>query len=162
VGVVAAPVLTLVFAGGFVADDGGIGGAGDAGRYALATDMLRLTFPYLLFISLTALAGSILNAHRRFAVAAFTPVLLNAVLIAAIAYGVPRAARPELALARGVFVAGLVQLAFQVPFLLKLGLLPKPRLGFAHDGVKRVYRLMLPAMFGSSVMQISILFDTLI
>jgi putative peptidoglycan lipid II flippase len=153
VGVIAAPVLTLVFAAGFVSDDG---------RYALATDMLRLTFPYLLFISLTALAGSILNAHRRFAVAAFTPVLLNAVLVAAIAWGVPRAARPELALAGGVFVAGLVQLAFQIPFLVRLKLLPRPRFGFAHEGVRRVYRLMLPAMFGSSVMQISILFDTLI
>src|SRR5690606_20988631 len=138
------------------------GAGGEASRYALATDMLRLTFPYLLFISLTALAGSILNAYRRFAVAAFTPVVLNAVLIVTIAFAVPRAEDPALALAGGVFVAGLVQLALQIPFLLRLGLLPRPRLGLAHEGVRRVYRLMLPAMFGSSVMQISILFDTLI
>jgi putative peptidoglycan lipid II flippase len=153
VGVIAAPVLIIVFAGGFVADDG---------RYELATGMLRLTFPYLLFISLTALAGGILNAYRRFAIPAFTPVLLNVVMIVFAGLLAPRLDRPELALAGGVFVAGVLQLAFQVPFLLKLGLLPRPRWGWGHEGVRRILRLMLPAMFGSSVAQISILFDTLI
>jgi putative peptidoglycan lipid II flippase len=153
IGVVAAPVLIIVFAGGFIADDG---------RYELATGMLRLTFPYVLFISLTALAGGILNTYRRFAIPAFTPVLLNVVMILFAGWVAPRLDRPELALAAGVFVAGLVQLVFQVPFLLKLGLLPRPRWGWAHEGVRRILKLMLPAMFGSSVAQISILFDTLI
>jgi putative peptidoglycan lipid II flippase len=151
-GVVAAPILILLFAPGAV----------DDGRYPLATDMLRLTFPYLLFISLTALAGGILNSYRRFGIAAFTPVLLNVVMILFAGWVEPRLERPGLGLALGVFVAGLVQLAFQVPFLLRIGLLPRPRWGWAHEGVRRILRLMLPAIFGSSVAQISIMLDTVI
>jgi putative peptidoglycan lipid II flippase len=153
VGVVAAPALVLVFAPGF---------GGDDGRYALAAEMLRFTFPYLLFVSLTALAGSVLNAHRRFAVAAFTPVLLNVVMIAFAGFVGPWLERPAWGLAAGVLVAGIVQLAFQLPFLLRLGLLPRPRWGAAHEGVRRIFKLMLPAIFGSSVAQISLLLDTLI
>jgi putative peptidoglycan lipid II flippase len=153
VGVVAAPILIVAFAPGF---------AGDDGRLTLAADMLRLTFPYLLFISLTALAGGILNSYQRFAAAAFTPVLLNVVMIVFAGWVEPHVARPGLGIAAGVFVAGIVQLAFQVPFLLKLGLLPRPRWGLAHEGVRRVLKLMLPAIFGSSVAQISILLDTLV
>lgn len=152
-GVVAAPVLTALFAPGFIDDDG---------RFGLTNDMLRLTFPYLLFVSLTALAGGILSSYRRFAVVAFTPVLLNFVLMVFAGFIAPRLERPGLGLAAGVFAAGVVQLAFQVPFLLKLGLLPRPRWGWAHAGVRRMLRLMLPAVFGSSVAQISILLDTLI
>jgi len=153
-GVLAAPVLILVFAPGFL--------GGDDGRYALASDMLRFTFPYLLFISLTALAGAILNAHRRFAVPAFTPVLLNLVLIAFAGWVAPRMDRPAMGLAAGVFVAGAVQLLFQLPFLAALKLLPRPRWGWGHEGVRRMLKLMVPVMFGSSVAQINILFDTLI
>jgi putative peptidoglycan lipid II flippase len=152
-GVVAAPVLIFVFAPGF---------ADDARRFELAVDMLRFTFPYILFVSLTALAGSVLNAERRFAAAAFTPVLLNVVLIVFAAYVGPLLERPGLGLAAGVFVAGVVQLAFQLPFLKRIGMLPRPRWGAAHEGVRRIFRLMLPALFGSSVAQISILLDTLI
>ena len=152
-GVIAAPVLVLVFAPGF---------GGNDGRYALAAEMLRFTFPYLLFVSLTALAGSVLNAHRRFAVAAFTPVLLNVVVIAFAGFVGPWLERPQFGLAAGVLVAGIVQLAFQLPFLLRLGLLPRPRWGAAHEGVRRIFKLMLPAIFGSSVAQISLLLDTLI
>jgi putative peptidoglycan lipid II flippase len=152
-GVVAAPVIVLVFAPGF-------GGSDD--RFDLAVDMLRFTFPYILFVSLTALAGSVLNAHRRFAVAAFTPVLLNVVMIAFAGWVAPALDEPGVGLAAGVFVAGIVQLLFQVPFLARLKLLPRPRWGWHHDGVRRIFKLMLPAMFGSSVAQISILLDTLI
>lgn len=152
-GVVAAPLIVLAFAPGFADTDE---------RFGLATEMLRFTFPYILFVSLTALAGSVLNAHRRFAVAAFTPVLLNVVLIAFAGWVAPRLEEPGLGLAAGVFVAGLVQLAFQLPFLARLGMLPRPRWGAAHEGVRRIFKLMLPAMFGSSVAQISILLDTLI
>ena len=152
-GVVAAPLLILVFAPGF---------AGEDGRFALATDMLRFTFPYMLFVSLTALAGSVLNAHRRFAVAAFTPVILNVVMIAFAGWVGPWLDRPELGLAAGVFAAGVVQLAFQLPFLRRLDLLPRPRLSFRHEGVRRILKLMAPALFGSSVAQISILLDSVI
>ncbi len=152
-GVLGAPLLIALFAPGFV---------GDHDRFGTATAMLRLTFPYLLFVSLTALAGSILNSYRRFAVAAFTPVLLNLSIIASAAWLSASFSRPGLALAVGVFVAGVVQLAFQLPFLRSLRLLPRPRWGLSHEGVRRILRLMLPALFGSSVAQISILLDTLI
>lgn len=151
VGVIAAPVLVLIFATGFIAE---------GGPYELTTTMLRFTFPYIFFISLTALAGGILNTFGRFAVPAFTPVLLNVVLIASAAFLSPRFAEPVIGLAVGVFAAGLVQLLFQLPFLIKLGLLPKPDFGFAHEGVRRIMKLMVPAIFGSSVAQLNILFDT--
>ena len=152
-GVIAAPILIMIFAPGFLDDDG---------RYELARDMLRLTFPYLFFISLTALAGAILNAYRRFAVPAFTPVLLNIVLIGFAGWIAPHMENPGLGLAAGVFVAGLVQLLFQLPFLLRLQLLPLPRWGWGYVGVRKVLKLMAPVIFGSSVAQINILFDTLI
>ena len=153
IGVAAAPLLIMVFAPGFIDDDG---------RYALARDMLRLTFPYLFFISLTALAGAILNTYRRFAVPAFTPVLLNLVLIAFAGWVAPNLRNPGMGLAAGVFVAGMAQLLFQLPFLIRLKLLPRPRWGWAYAGVRRMLKLMTPVIFGSSVAQINILFDTLI
>jgi putative peptidoglycan lipid II flippase len=151
IGVLAAPLLILIFATGF---------ADDAGSYDLASAMLRLTFPYILFISLTAFAGSVLNTYGRFAVPAFTPVLLNVVLIGCAVWVSPRLGEPAMALAVGVFIAGVAQLVFQVPFLARAKLLPRPRWGLAHEGVRRILRLMGPALFGSSVGQINILFNT--
>jgi len=156
VGIVAAPLLILVFAPGFAtAPD-------EADRFDLAVDMLRLTFPYLFFISLTALAGSILNTYQRFSMAAFSPVLLNVVMIVFAAFVAPYYHRPGMALAAGVFAAGVVQLLFMLPNLRQIGMLPRPKWGLAHSGVRRIMRLMAPAIFGSSVAQISILLDTLI
>ena len=152
-GVIAAPILITVFAPGFMGGDG---------RHEMARDMLRLTFPYLFFISLTALAGAILNTYRSFAVPAFTPVLLNLVLIAFAGWVAPHLENPGLGLAAGVLAAGVVQLLFQLPFLMRLGLLPRPRWGWAYSGVRKILKLMAPVMFGSSVAQINILFDTLI
>lgn len=152
-GVLAAPWLVMVFAPGFI---------GEPERYGLTVAMLRITFPYLAFISLTALAGAILNSHGRFAVPAFTPVFLNIVLILCATLVAPCWDQPVMALAWGVFVAGLVQLGFQVPFLLRLGLLPRPRPRRRDPGVRRILKLMPPALFGSSVAQINLLFDTLI
>lgn len=151
-GVVAAPWIILVFAPGFQGD----------GRADLAAEMLRYTFPYLFFISLTGLAGGVLNTYGRFGVPAFTPALLNVVLIGFVLLVAPQAESPGLALAVGVFVAGAVQLMFQIPFMARIGMLRFPTWGFAHDGVRRIGRLMLPILFGSSVAQINILFDTLI
>ncbi|MGH8501592.1 MAG: murein biosynthesis integral membrane protein MurJ [Gammaproteobacteria bacterium] len=152
-GVLAAPVLVSLFAPGFT---------DNPERLALTVDMLRITFPYILFISLTALAGGILNSFGRFAVPAFTPVFLNLSLIAASLWLAPAFERPITGLAWGVFIAGAVQLAFQLPFLYRLNLLPRPRLARAHDGVRRILRLMGPAIFGSSVVQINVLFNTMI
>ncbi|HSN72661.1 MAG TPA: murein biosynthesis integral membrane protein MurJ, partial [Steroidobacteraceae bacterium] len=125
-------------------------------------DMLRWTIPYLIFISLTALAGGVLNSYGRFAVPAFTPVLLNLTLIAFALWVAPQTASPGVALAAGVFVAGAVQLAVQIPFLLRLRLLRRPRWHRGHEGVRKVGRLMLPAIFGSSVQQVGLLLDTLV
>lgn len=153
VGVVAAPLLIMLFAPGFMKE---------TGKFDLAVEMLRITFPYLLFISLTAFAGGILNTHGRFGVPAFTPVFLNLVMIAAAIWLAPFMEEPVTALAWGVFLAGLVQLLFQLPFLARLRLLPRPRWAWRHEAVRRVLRLMLPSIFGSSVAQINLLVDTLI
>lgn len=149
----AAPWLVWVFAPGF---------GRDPTKLALTADMLRLTFPYLLLISLTAFSGSVLNTWNRFAVPAFTPVLLNLSLIGAALLLTPLMEEPAMALAWGVLIAGVAQLAFQAPFLARLGLLPKPWPSFAHEGVRRVLRLMAPALFGVSVSQINLLLDTVL
>ena len=155
IGVLAAPVLVSLFAFGWVLD-------GETAKLALAADMLRLTFPYLFFISLTAFAGGILNAHDRFAVPAFTPVLLNLCLIGAALWLAPRMAQPIVALAWGVLVAGIVQFTFQLPFLARERLLPRPRPSFRDPGVRRVLVLMVPALFAVSVTQINLLIDTML
>lgn len=153
VGILAAPVFITVFAPGF---------RDDATKFDLAVDMLRLTFPYLLFISLTALAGGILNAFGRFAVPAFTPVFLNLCMIGAAVWLAPMMDEPVTALAWGVLLAGIVQLGFQLPFLARLRLLPRPRPDKSHPGVRRVGKLMVPALFGVSVTQINLLIDTML
>jgi putative peptidoglycan lipid II flippase len=153
IGVLAAPVVIMLFAPGF---------HGEGDRYELAVQMLRFTFPYILFISLTGLAGSILNTFGRFAVPAFTPVLLNLVMIASAIWLVPLLPVPGMGLAVGVFLAGVTQLAFQLPFLARMGLLVRPRWRPQLGGVRKIGKLMLPAIFGSSVAQINILVDTLI
>ena len=152
-GVAASPLVVMLFAPGFI---------GDPARYDLAVEMLRLTFPYLFFICLIAYAGAVLNAFGRFAVPSFTPVLLNLSLIGASLWLAPRLEVPIMALAWGVLGAGVAQLALQLPFLARLGLLPRPRWGLAHEGVRRVLKLMAPAVLGSSVAQINLLLDTII
>ncbi|GAB3685976.1 murein biosynthesis integral membrane protein MurJ [Salinisphaera aquimarina] len=153
VGIVAAPVFIYIFAPGF---------AGQTAQFDLAVDLLRLTFPYLLFISLTAFAGGILNTYGQFAVPAFTPVLLNICMIGAAVLLSPVFERPEIALAIGVLIAGMAQLAFQVPFLVRLQRLPRPRWGWRDAKVRRILRLMLPILFGSSVAQVNLMLDTII
>jgi putative peptidoglycan lipid II flippase len=152
IGVVAAPLLILLFAPGFTAD---------ASKYELTVEMLRITFPYLLFISLTAFAGGVLNSCGRFAIPAITPVLLNLTMIAAAVWLAPQMERPVVGLAWGVFIAGVIQLSFQIPFLRRMKLLPRPRWGWAAQGVQQILKLMIPALFGSSVAQVNLLIDTL-
>lgn len=152
VGVLAAPVIIFVFAPGFTAD---------SLRFGLATEMLRWTFPYLMLISLTAMAGAVLNTYGYFAVPAVTPVLLNISMIAAALYLSSYFATPPMALAVGVLVAGGVQFLFQLPFLHHRNLLVRPRFVWSDPGVKRVLKLMVPALFGVSVAQVNLMIDTI-
>lgn len=156
-GMIAAPVVVSIFAFGWYMD-------GTEPQLALATEMLRLTFPYLLFISLTAFAGGILNAHGRFAVPAFTPVLLNVSLIGCALWLSPLMGegRGVVALAWGVLIAGIAQLTFQLPFLHQLKLIPRFKPKPKDPGVSRVLRLMIPALFAVSVTQINLLLDTVL
>ncbi len=153
-GSVGSPLLAMLFAPGFYMSG--------SPSYDLAAEMLRITFPYLMLISLTAFAGAILNSYQRFAVPAFTPVLLNLCLIGSAVYLSPLFDPPIMALAWGVLMAGAVQLIFQMPFLARLRLLPMPQSGWKDEGVRRILRLMLPALFGVSVAQINLLLDTVL
>jgi len=152
-GMVFAPALVYLFAPGF---------ADTPDQFALTADLLRITFPYIFFISLVAFAGGILNSFHQFAVPAFTPVLLNISLIGSAFLLTPYFEEPLMALAWGVAIAGLTQFLLQFPFLLKLGLLPVPKIKRGHEGVKKIIKLMIPAIFGSSVAQINLLLDTVI
>src|SRR5690606_20646049 len=133
--IVAAPLLSIPIAWGF---------RDEPGKFDMFVDMLQITFPYLLFISLAAFAGAILNSYDRFAMPALTPALLNVALIGFAVYVSPLMVRPEMALAWGVLVAGLAQFVFQLPFLARLRLLPIPVLGSRSDreGVGRIMKLM--------------------
>ena len=134
----------------------------DPAKFAATADMLRITFPYLLFISMTGVAGGILNSYDRFAVPAFTPLLLNVTLIAAALIAAPLFAEPAYALAWGVFMAGVVQLIFQLPFLHRIHMLPTPKVDWQDSGVRKILALMGPAIFGVSVSQINLLLDTML
>ena len=122
----------------------------------LTAQMLRITFPYLAFISMTALAGGVLNSYRRFGLPAFTPVLHNLAVIAAMLLLAGRVAPPEKALAWGVFGGGAAQMLLLWPAMGRLGLRPRFRLDFRHPGVRKVFRLMLPTIFSSTVAQINL------
>ncbi len=152
IGVIAAPILIMLFSPGF---------PHDGSRFELASYMLRITFPYLFFISLTAFAGGILNTHNRFAGPAFTPVFLNIAMITAAIWLAPHLAEPITALAWGVLAGGVIQLLFQYPFLRHIRLVPKFKWRWRDTGVQRVLKLMIPAIFGVSVIQIGLLIDTM-
>lgn len=152
--VIFTPAFTMLFAPGFY--------IGHPEKFELASDLVRITFPYLLLISLTGFAGAVLNAYDRFAIPALTPVLLNLSLIFAALIMMPLFEEPVFALAWGVLIAGVLQLTFQLPFLARLHLLPRPKIDFKHEGVKRILTLMIPALFGVSVGQINLFLDTII
>ena len=149
----AAPLVAAIFAPGFVSQPY---------KYQLTSEMIRITFPYLLLISMTGFSGAILNSYGRFAVPAFTPVFLNISLIFAAMVAAPWFAEPVFALAWGVFFAGIVQLLFQLPSLYRLDLVPRPIFDTRHEGVRRILKLMVPALFGVSVSQINLLLDTVL
>jgi putative peptidoglycan lipid II flippase len=151
-GVMAAPFIVYIGAPGF---------AGNPQKFDLTVQLLRITFPYIFFISLVALAGGILNTFSRFAVPAFTPVLLNVSFIVFALWLAPYFDPPAKALAWAVFVGGVLQLAFQVPYLKRINLTPRFKLNWRHDGARRVMKLMAPALFGVSVAQLSLLLNVI-
>lgn len=153
IGMLAAPLFILLFAPGFATVEHGA-------RFELATQMLRITFPYLLFISLTAFAGGILNCYGRFAVPAFTPVFLNVMTILCILFLAPLLPEPITAMAWGMFLGGVVQLFFQWPFLKKLNLVPRFSLHWGDPGVRRILTLMVPALLGVSVNQLNLMLSS--
>lgn len=148
VGVLGAPGLVALFAPGFL---------GDGVRFEIATQLVRVTFPYLAFISLVAFAGSMLNSVGRFAVPAFSPVLLNASLITAAVVVAPQLGNPALVIAWGVFVAGVLQLLFHLPALRRAEMLFAPRVDWRHSGVRKMGKLLLPALFAASAGQVNAL-----
>ena len=150
---VMAPWVALLFAPGF---------SRDVAKLALTADLIVWTFPYLLLISLTGFCGAILNTYGRFAVPAYTPVLLNLSLITAAVVWAPMMPEPALGLAMGVTLAGVVQLLFQLPSLRALKLTPRPVWDTKDEGVRKILMLMVPALFGVSVSQINLLFDTVL
>ncbi len=152
--VVGAPVVAMVFAPGFYWKD--------PVKYQLTVDLIRVTFPYLALISLAGLAGAILNSYDRFAVPAVAPALLNIILIAFAIFVSPHLDVPVMALGWAVLAAGVAQLLFQLPFLARIHLLPAPKVDWKDESVKKVLKLMAPAMFAVSVSQINLLFDTII
>ena len=159
-GVIGAPVLVMILAPGFQSEPE---------KFQSTIDALRFTFPYLFFISLVAMAGGILNTRDRFLVPALTPLLLNVCLIGAVFLLVPIYENAAVALGLGVLIAGVVQFGFQLPFLRLERRMPMPRFRLRNsedqsgiEGVRKVYRLMLPAIFGVSVAQLNLLINTIL
>lgn len=152
--VIGAPVVAGVFAPGFWFNS--------PEKFALTSELIRITFPYLLLVSLTGFAGAILNSYDRFAIPAFTPVILNIGLISAALLAAPLMVHPAYALAWGVVISGIFQLLFQLPFLRRVHLLPAPKIDWRHPGVRKLLWLMAPAMFGVSVSQINLMLDTIL
>jgi len=155
-GMIAAPAFVWISAPGFAAD---------TTKFELTITLTRIAFPYILFMSLVALSGGILNSWSRFALPAFTPVLLNLSFIGMALFATPYFSEPVLTLAWAVFIGGFLQLAIQIPALKKIAMLPRPTLNWreawAEPGVKRIAKLMAPALIGVSVSQISLLINTM-
>ena len=159
-GVLGSSVITALFGFGWFLE--WWNGGEEAYKFELASSMLKITFPYLWFITFTALSGAILNTLGKFAVAAFTPVFLNIAIISCAFFVSPQLEQPEFGLEMGVFLGGLIQFLFQIPFLKKEKLLVKPKWQWYHPGVIKIRTLMIPALFGVSVSQINLLLDTFI
>lgn len=131
-------------------------------RYEVAIDLLRVMFPYLGLISLTAFAGSILNSYQRFAITAGAPLILSVCIIIGAVWAAMLAGEVAYAMALGVLTAGFLQLLVHLPTLMRLNLLQLPRLSFAHEGVRRMLRLIVPGVYAASAGQINILVGTIL
>lgn len=151
-GMLVAPWIVTLIAPGFRVD---------AAKMQLTVELLRITFPYIFFISLVSMAGGVLNTYNKFGIPAFTPVWLNVSMIASVLFFADYFDEPIKALAWAVFIGGFLQLAFQVPFLKQIGLLPKLDFKRDDEGVWRILKLMGPAVLGVSVAQISLILNTI-
>ncbi len=152
-GIIFSENIISLFAPGFSATDI---------RFTLASDMLKITFPYLFFISLTAMYAGIFNTYGKFLLPSITPVLLNISLISAAIYSSGLSYTPIIILAYGVLFAGLIQYFIQLPFLYKIDLLVIPKINFKFLGVNKVLKLMLPAILGTAVVQINLIVDSVV
>lgn len=152
IGIIASPIIILITAPGFTEP---------VEKFELASLMLKITFPYILLISLASLAGAILNTWNRFSVPAFVPTFLNLSMIGFTLFAMPYFNPPVLALAFAVLVGGILQLLYQLPYLKKIGMLVLPRVNLRDSGVWRVLKLMAPAILGVSVSQISLIINTI-
>lgn len=150
-GVIGSPFLIYATAGGFAAQPE---------KFALTVELTRITFPYIFFMAMVALASGVLNTWNRFAIPAVTPTLLNISTIVMALLGARYFARPIDALAWGTFIGGVLQLAIQLPALARIGLLPRFDFHLHDAGVMRILKLMAPATIGVSVAQISLLINT--
>lgn len=150
-GVLGAPWIIYATASGFAADPD---------KFALTVALTRITFPYIFFQALTALCAGVLNTWSKFSIPAFTPTLLNVSFIAAALLAAPYFDQPVMALAWGAFAGGVLQLLFQVPAMMQIGMLPRFSLCISDPGVMRIIKLMVPATLGVSVAQISLLINT--
>lgn len=160
IGMLASPVVTAIFGWGWF--EAYLNNEPDAAKFTQASYLLEITFPYLFFITLTALCSSVLNVHGSFAIPAITPCLLNIVMIATAYFVAPNFEDPNEILAIGMVVGGVVQLVFQLPFVYKLGLLVVPKWDWHHPGVVRIRTLMIPALFGVSASQLNLLVNTVL
>lgn len=131
-------------------------------KFALASLLLKIQFPYLWFVTLTAVSGAVLNTYNRFGVSSFTPTFLNIVLIVTCWWIAPHIEQPVIALSIATFVGGLIQLLYQIPYMWKLGFMVRPRIDWHHPGVVKIRSLMIPALFGVSVSQINLMFNTML
>ena len=155
IGIIAAPGIVYLIATGLKSDPL---------AFDVSVVMTRIMFPYILFMSLVALAGGVLNTWREFKIPAVTPVLLNLSFIAASLLVAPHLSQPIYALAFAVFFGGLLQLGLQIPALMRIGMLPRiafsPRMALQDPGLRRVLKKMVPATFAVSVAQISLIINT--
>ena len=157
---VGSPVVAALFGMGWFTD--WMNDGPDAHKFEQASLLLKITFPYLWFITFVALSGAVLNTIGKFGVMSFSPVLLNIAMIATALFLAPQMDNPDLALAIGIFLGGLLQFLFQIPFMKQAGLLVKPKWAWRDEGVTKIRKLMIPALFGVSVSQINLLLDTVI
>ncbi len=152
-GMLLAPVIVFLMAPGFLEF---------SDKFNLTVSLTRWMFPYIICICLVAVMMGVLNALGHFAAPALAPVLLNIAIIGSAFLIAPHMAEPVHGLALGVLIGGVLQLALQFPFLIRKGFYFREKAVFFHPGVKKVGRLMLPAVFGAAVYQINILVGTLL
>jgi putative peptidoglycan lipid II flippase len=152
-GITFSPIIIKLMAWGF---------ADDQSKFDLTVLLTRIMFPYIFFISLVALCMGILNSLKHFAAPALAPVLLNISMILSVVIFMPSLDRPVLALSFGVIAGGILQVSLQIPFLKKRGVKLGLNFNFSHPGLKRLLKLMIPAVFGAAVYQLNIMIITLI